>query len=58
MHKPESVKENETLKILCNFAIQSDHLSLSGLRSSEPLWKKRDKYLDLARKLFKKYQKN
>ena len=26
MHKPESVLENETHKILCDFEIQTDHL--------------------------------
>ena len=26
MHKPESILENETLKVLWDFAIQTDHL--------------------------------
>ena len=65
MHKPESVLENETHKILWNFEIQMDHLILTRTPDQEDFTvlvdpsvkikesEKIDKYLDLTRELKK-----
>ena len=42
VHKPESVLEKETLKILCDFEIQTDHL-ISARRPDLVIVKKKKK---------------
>ena len=41
MHKPESVQENETYKILCDFVVQTDLIILT--RRPEPVIIKKKK---------------
>ena len=48
MHKPESVLENETHKILWDFEIQTDHLIPARRPDQEIIYKKKIPYSTIS----------